>query len=449
MIPDLSGLRLRPDEESVGALSLKPWAMLCVDMHRTVQERIQEYKTIQETKTNNKRGREEGDASGVHSNEEAKTSKRARREARREARMEEARMEEARREGTDLQKAYHLQCAWMRLCYAPSSPHDDMSEDLDRRVHTTEPLEAAEMEKFKESVNPVDLATFNLNVKLWQSKQQTMQNSELTQPQFKAMGSIREGKKSKIDQTLEEFIKTAACENSPLYADRHYKKFTMPMLSIEHIIPVSWLHATQAIDLCAYAGHDPIMVFACQTKINSQRGNQVLNFQGNPSYRRTWPAGTDDEKLWSDEQKAFAARATIYGLLTYPLISEDGQELRIDVVIPTTQRPNSVVPSSEVSIPTTQRPNSVVPSTMERYNLQIVSMVAHMQRAPPRWEVALAGALFQECGRINPLIVSKKAREAVADPKHPLGAFLRQRLSEESDALSRCLFAEFFRNVTR
>tara|TARA_B110000046_G_C12942201_1_gene376292 strand:+ start:73 stop:999 length:927 start_codon:yes stop_codon:yes gene_type:complete len=308
-----------------------------------------------------------------------------------------------------------------------------MKNTLDRNTQTTERLEPTEMEAFKESAKPEDLKVFNENMNRSQDTRNQTENSELTQPQFKALGIIREGKSTKKDQTLGDVIKTSASDNKPLYAEVTTKKFNNAMLSIEHIIPVSWLHATQAIDLFAYAGHDPFMVFACDTKCNSSRGNKALNFQGNPSFQETWPSGTDDDKLWSVEQKAFAARATIYGLLTYPLISPDGQVLKIEVSIPETGR----------------HTNSVVPSTMERYNLQIDSMLEHMQRGPPPWEVALAGKLFKECGRINPLIVSKKAREAVADETHPLGAFLRQRLSSKSDALSRCLFAEFFRNVTR
>lgn len=224
-----------------------------------------------------------------------------------------------------------------------------------------------------------------------------MDESTLGQPKFAPTSSNTYGAETSAKRmdAFRQFMVTIAREHGSLYS--RAKKANE--YELEHITPKSWMHMIPLIDELRYGADDTLMLGMVVKSDNRSRGNKSLGFSRRAT-DATWsiPRGTASTH-------AFLARAVAYASLTYPLLNGDG-------VTPNLQTESHPPPSGTPS-----------------YREQARELLRLIQSPPSEWELQHSMACYALFEVVNPLTVSRAARDAVADPTHPFHRMLMARWS--------------------
>lgn len=432
MLPDLTSLslHLHTVTQDVGVLKLSSSARHHVVMHKTVEEVMLRLKA-ELAETEEKFQKAQRDLAALITKRKQEPSDAD--QANKIKRVLSLGVAQARLEGVlnaqkqhlkEFADAYDAQCLWMRLARSPSrvteGPTDSviaLSSSFTKRIDT---IFANDTSGFLGEVKRV------MGVTLQQAN--GVKKSELDQPMFSPLAPVYQGKASARQtrtKTLIDLLKTIVQREGGRAIYQIVAGQAKNALQLEHIVPTSWLRATESIAEFAYASHDFSLVHTTDASTNRSRSNKPLNFSIRESPEKSWPA-QGMSTVWTDTERAFAARATVYALLMYPLLATDSQETKIAAAY------NGAWESS-------------APNTVDLYQRQLEEILRLAQLPVQDWEYEWALETFMVTNRINPLTLSKRTRRAVADEAHPLGKLLRTRLHGQ-DALSTCLFHELFRH---
>lgn len=192
-----------------------------------------------------------------------------------------------------------------------------------------------------------------------------------------------------------------------------------PGLQVEHIVPRSWLRVTKTICQFSSCEHDLLLCYVTTAEANASRSNLPLPF----SRRRTWShvwrglAGDElfnargDDGVFPVDQRAFAARVTLYAFLSYPCICQD---------------PETCVSRGYAG---------------GVYGPQFDDMIALAARNPTTWEMRLNAISYRTYGLVNPFVVSTACRNLLSQEDSPIRKLLEERILG-TDGSSRAVFAK-------
>ena len=236
----------------------------------------------------------------------------------------------------------------------------------------------------------------------------SVDNTELKHINFDALGSNHYGSGGSTVKNTENYISFlrwhmattsgsvygghAVVEKTREELDRGKDSFQM-----EHATPQSWTGLVTLLDIFRYVVSDPTTVFVAWGLTNQQRGNKAIGFSKGPSVDGTYRPWRSDGSYMA----SCVARAVIHSTMTYPLLSNQHNVLRLEYAR----------------------------TSIHEYSAQIDVIVALAQQTPQPWETEIAMQTYSRFGCLNPLSVSSRCREQFADSTSPFYKQLKKRWS--------------------
>lgn len=298
----------------------------------------------------------------------------------------------------------HLQ--WLRLCSVPSAPsgteHVQKVQSRDE-PHYSNALEAARVILSTEYVpgRPVLPSSDALVEKLLTDTVKLVNSDAashtLAPPPFKTLNA---GGRAKLeDQYIERLRELRGGRDA--FTDKPLPAVGGASAPVAHVVPKAWTRPVGALAEFVGVDGDPTNVVATFKTFNDEMGTSAV-------YLGALARGNRyaDGKYWApahfaQKNRAAIARAVACVALTYPFLSADDTAIAGD---------------------------GGRTRGLPLYSAQIENIVALLAEPPELEDYTLAWVQFATFGWLNPLVVSKRVREAVVK-RTEMNALLRKRLA--------------------
>lgn len=324
---------------------------------------------------------------------------------------------------------YDTHCTWLRTIYAPTGLFSELEnikpmalEEEERALITQSFDRVIEWlrEKWRSSeIKPSMRVPYDMTrdefLTMWsedQSELLNLSNRDLTQARFASSSASTFGSEgdTKLFELFRMWLNHMYSERGSVYMS---SVGIDNSLSLEHIVPLSWLSMCSIVRQFRYAGDDPVMMSLSEKTVNSSRANKALGFVRNPPSDKTWVLPR------VCKSRGFLSRTTIYAFMTYPLISESGEAVNMRHESPS---PNGSYSYSEQL----DESNGILESA---------------QRPVEDWEMDLNVMTYLLFHVVNPLAMSRQTRQLFARNKYNnvYKELLRRRLDGTDHTTSELL----------
>lgn len=312
----------------------------------------------------------------------------------------------------ELKREHSAHLQWLRLCAVPSVPAAD---DRVAQVPSGEEpfytlgLNAARahLDPGYASGGPV-LPKTDAEVEAWISNTIKRVNKQsrsrsLGPPPFKTLNASA---RAKYEDQYVHFLRDLR-KNLDAFTDEPLPAARGASAPVAHIVPKAWTRPVKALAEFVGVEGDPTNVVTTFRPFNEEMGGAKAVYLG----RRAYTSRFNDGKYWAPrnfkpKSRAAVARAVACVAMTYPFLSAD----------------DTAIVGGEGSSHANR------PSGLPLYASQFDSIVKLLAEEPTLEDYTLAWIQFATFGWLNPLVVSKRTRTALASQTE-LGALLRKRLS--------------------
>jgi hypothetical protein len=316
---------------------------------------------------------------------------------------------------TDDQKLfdeYMAVCQWLRMTRVLSDPSGTVlvsplaSDELNQRIFNTQRSVTADANTALKNI----AAKQNVQTRWQIALPQIVRHAELLNerpvyyldvPHFK---SFNKSEQTKPAEAYMAWLKEASVDVA--YSDALLARASETQ--VDHVVPKSWLRQTSVILELSTPENDPVNVQHTLREYNQSKRDMAVYLKGTTmlndyNLHEMWaPAG------FTVKHQAVVARIVAYMFLTYPMITSE-----INTVLRRAGAP--------------------------KYEGRYSTIITLCAEEPNHHELLTAYVIYGRWGLVNPLVVSRKARQALADKSSKLSQLLRARLGG-ADECSKAVF---------